>query len=102
LTSRVRASARTSIWRLGLDRNDVNGIVSRLEQHDQIERRPDPADRRRNIVTMTGAGQRHLDELQQFADTVQDELLAGLDAAERRDLQALLTKVLGGHQPQSA
>jgi len=88
--------------RLGLDRNDVNGIVGRLEQHDQIERRPDPADRRRNIVTMTGAGQRRLDELQQYADTVQEELLASLDAAERRDLQALLAKVLGSHPPQPA
>src|SRR5579875_2672557 len=88
--------------RLGLDRNDVNGIVGRLEQRGQIERRPDPDDRRRNIVTMTGAGRRHLDELQQYADTVQDELLARLDAAERRDLQALLAKVLGGHPPQPA
>src|ERR1700761_4588981 len=88
--------------RLGLDRNDVNGILGRLEQHDQIERRPDPADRRRNIVTMTGAGQRRLDELQQYADTVQEELLASLDAAERRDLQALLAKVLGSHPPQPA
>src|ERR1700755_806086 len=45
--------------RLGLDRNDVNGIVNRLEQQHRIERRADPADRRRNIVTMTGAGQQH-------------------------------------------
>ena len=88
--------------RLGLDRNDVNGIVNRLEQHHRVERRPDPADRRRNIVSLTGPGRRHLDELQRYADTVQDELLTGLDARERRQLQALLAKVLGGHQPQPA
>lgn len=88
--------------RLGLDRNDVNGIVGRLEQHHQVERRPDPADRRRNIVTVTGSGQRRLDELQRYADTVQDELLAGLDAAQRRQLQTLLATVLGGHPPQPA
>ena len=88
--------------RLGLDRNDVNGIVNRLEQQHRIERRADPADRRRNIVTMTGAGRHHLDELQRYADAVQDELLTSLDPAERGQLQALLAKVLDGHPAQPA
>jgi DNA-binding MarR family transcriptional regulator len=88
--------------RLGLDRNDVNGIVIRLEQEHRVERRADPADRRRNIVTVTTAGRRHLDDLQRYTDVVQDELLANLDAAERRQLQALLAKVLAGHRPQPA
>jgi DNA-binding MarR family transcriptional regulator len=88
--------------RLGLDRNDVNGILNRLEKRHQVERQADPADRRRNLVTLTGAGQQYLDDLQRYADMVQDELLAGLDAPERRQLQALLAKLLGGHQPQPA
>jgi MarR family transcriptional regulator, lower aerobic nicotinate degradation pathway regulator len=88
--------------RLGLDRNDVNGILNRLQDRHQVERQADPADRRRNLVTLTGAGQQYLDELQRYADTVQDELLAGLDPAEQRQLQALLAKLLGAHQPQPA
>ena len=88
--------------RLGLDRNDVNGIVTRLEQQRQVERRADPADRRRNIVTVTRTGRARLDELQRYTDAVQDELLATLSPAERRQLQALLAKVLAGHQPQPA
>lgn len=88
--------------RLGLDRNDVNGVVNRLEAQAQVERRADPADRRRNLVTLTDGGRAHLAELQRHADAVQDELLAGLDAAERRRLHGLLAKVLGGHQPQPA
>ena len=88
--------------RLGLDRNDVNGILNRLGKSRYADREPDPADRRRNVVTLTPAGRRHLDELQQHADQVQDELLAGLNATERRQLQALLTKLLDSHQPQSA
>ena len=88
--------------RLGLDRNDVNGVVNRLEGHQQVDRKPDAADRRRNVVTLTDLGRRHLDDLQQHADAVQDELLAGLDAAERRQLRSLLDKLLGSHQPQPA
>jgi MarR family transcriptional regulator, lower aerobic nicotinate degradation pathway regulator len=88
--------------RLGLDRNDVNGILNRLENGHQVGRRPDPADRRRNVVTLTGDGRRYLEEIQRSTDAVQDELLVGLDTAERQQLRALLAKLLDSHQPQPA
>ncbi|KUM99774.1 hypothetical protein AQI95_36710 [Streptomyces yokosukanensis] len=88
--------------RLGLDRNDVSGILNRLESDRQVDRQADPANRRRNLVTVTAAGRRHLEELQQHADAVQAELLAGLDTAERRQLQSLLAKLLDSHKPQPA
>ncbi len=88
--------------RLGLDRNDVNGILGRLEAERHVHRAPNPADRRRNIVTVTDAGREYLDELQKHADAVHDELLQGLDQGERERLQQLLDKLLGSHQPQSA
>jgi DNA-binding MarR family transcriptional regulator len=88
--------------RLGLDRNDVNGILNRLQGRHQVDRQADPADRRRNVVTLTAAGARHLEELQQYADAVHDELLAGLDASERQQLQSLLAKLLDSHKPQPA
>ena len=88
--------------RLGLDRNDVNGVLNRLEGRSQVDRQADPTDRRRNVVTLTPAGRLHLEELQQHADAVQDELLAGLDPVERDQLQALLAKLLDSHKPLSA
>src|SRR4051794_35109354 len=88
--------------RLGLDRNDVNGILNRLESAHRVGRQIDPADRRRNIVTVSPAGHAYLAELQDHTDAVQDELLVGLDTAERRHLQSLLAKLLQGHSPQSA
>ncbi|MFJ7217746.1 MarR family winged helix-turn-helix transcriptional regulator [Amycolatopsis sp. NPDC098790] len=87
---------------LSLDRNDVNGIVNRLDRTGRIRRETDPADRRRNIVVLTDAGLAYLTEIQQHTDAVQDELLSALTATERRQLQALLTKVLDGHAPQPA
>ncbi|GAA2597956.1 hypothetical protein GCM10010435_91660 [Winogradskya consettensis] len=88
--------------RLGLDRNNVNGIVTRLEHDNRIERSVDPADRRRNIVVATAAGLAYLGELEATAAEVQDELLAALDGTEREQLRQLLEKVLLSHPAQPA
>lgn len=88
--------------RLGLDRNEVSGIMARLAARDQVDRRPDPRDRRRNVVTLTAAGREWLAEIQAHADEAQASLLAGLSESERRTLNALLAKVLAGHPAQPA
>jgi DNA-binding MarR family transcriptional regulator len=88
--------------RLGLDRNDVNAIMTRLEAERHITRRVDPENRRRKIVTITAAGHASLDQLQRHADAVQDDLLAGLSPADRRQLHALLDKLLAAHPSQPA
>lgn len=88
--------------RLGLDRNDVNAILNRLQSSRRVDREPDPTDRRRNVVRSTAAGRQHLGELQQHADAIQDDLLRGLDPDERRQLQVLLAKLLDSHQTQPA
>jgi DNA-binding MarR family transcriptional regulator len=88
--------------RLGVDRNDVNGVVNRLEAARHVDRETDPADRRRNIITITRAGTTYLDGLVVHAEDVQNELLHALDAGERQQLTSLLSKVLAGHSPQPA
>ncbi|MGH3265818.1 MAG: MarR family winged helix-turn-helix transcriptional regulator [Trebonia sp.] len=88
--------------RLGLDRNEVSGIVTRLASGRHVNRQANPADRRRNVVTLTASGKRYLEEIQRHADAAQDELLAGLDPAERRQLNDLLAKLLSSHRGQSA
>lgn len=82
---------------LGLDRNNVNGIVVRLDADALVAREADPNDRRRNVVTITRAGRARLAELQGHADAVQAELLAALDAAEREQLVRLLDTILASH-----
>ncbi|MEU0433895.1 MarR family winged helix-turn-helix transcriptional regulator [Streptomyces sp. NPDC006290] len=102
-TGGVRGLSQADIGRrLGLDRNDVSGIINRLQACGKVDRRADPADRRRNVVTLAPAGRQHLGELQRHADAVQAELLAGLDAAEQRQLCDLLANLLDSHQPQPA
>jgi DNA-binding MarR family transcriptional regulator len=88
--------------RLGLDRNDVSGIVTRLESGRHVDRQADPANRRRNVVTLTASGKRYLEQIQQHADAAQDELLAGLSTTERQQLNKLLAKLLNSHGAQPA
>ena len=81
--------------RTAMNRSDVVTAVSELVDQGLAERTGDPADRRRNIVTMTPAGQARLGRLDDVLAQVQDELLAPLSAPERAELTRLLTRILG-------
>jgi DNA-binding MarR family transcriptional regulator len=81
-----------------MDRSDVVAAVNELAANGYVERAPDPADRRRNIVTLTAAGVAQLARLERALGRAQDELLAPLSAEERQALTGLLARVLAHHQ----
>ena len=81
----------------GLDRSDVAAALSELAGQGLVERTRDPADGRRNVVTMTPAGAAQLERLDSLVASVQDELLAPLSADERDLLRRLLTRLLDHH-----
>jgi DNA-binding MarR family transcriptional regulator len=82
--------------RTGIHFSDVVAALNELAEDGYLERRPDPADKRRNVVTITAAGRRRATELAATAAAVQDELLAPLTAAERTELVRLLTLLRAG------
>ncbi|MEU7869161.1 MarR family winged helix-turn-helix transcriptional regulator [Dactylosporangium sp. NPDC049140] len=83
--------------RSGIHLSDMVATVNELADRDLVERAPDPADRRRNIVSLTTAGRRQLRRLEQRLAEVQDELLAPLPPADRRRLTELLATLLEHH-----
>ncbi|MEO3771049.1 MarR family transcriptional regulator [Micromonospora sp. B9E7] len=83
--------------RCGIDRSDVVAAVNDLAGRGLVVRAPDPADRRRNVISLTDTG---ADEARRMTDTVgrvQDDLLAPLSTAEREQLTRLLTRLLDHH-----
>jgi MarR family transcriptional regulator, lower aerobic nicotinate degradation pathway regulator len=80
--------------RCGIDPSDMVALTAVLTADGLVERRPDEADRRRNLVTITAAGRRRLDALGEAAAGAQDELLAPLSTAERTRLTGMLTRIV--------
>ena len=85
--------------RSSIDRSDVVASVNELAGAGFVERTADPADRRRNVVTMTPAGTEQLRRLDGVLADIQDELLAPLSAGERDQLTRLLVRLLDHHAP---
>lgn len=81
--------------RSGLDRSDVVRWVDELEAAGLVGRERDPADRRRNVISMTAAGRRRLKTLDRQLTEAQGVFLGALSPVERDRLVALLGRLLG-------
>ena len=92
------ASQATLGRHCGIDRSDMVAMVNELADRELVDRAPDPADRRRNIITITPAGIRQLQRLDELLTQVQDDVLAPLSTAERAQLAQLLTQVVDHHR----
>lgn len=57
-----------------MDRSGVVAAINELAEQGFVERTPDPDDRRRNIVTLTTAGNRQPRRMDRALDKVQDDL----------------------------
>ncbi|THV42706.1 MarR family winged helix-turn-helix transcriptional regulator [Glycomyces buryatensis] len=79
--------------RSGVFRSDLVAVLNELVADGYIQRGPDPADKRRNVITMTEAGERRVIELDRILDGVNEKVLAPLTKAERGELFSLLGRV---------
>jgi DNA-binding MarR family transcriptional regulator len=80
---------------LHLDKNNCVILLNDLEEDGYIERRRDPADRRRHLVEMTPAGEKALERAEVKLETLEAEVIGDLSDEERATLRELLAKALG-------
>jgi DNA-binding MarR family transcriptional regulator len=77
-----------------LDPNNAVLLLNDIEAAGWAQRRRDPEDRRRHVVDITPAGLAALERADAALDSLEDDVLAPLDAAERETLRDLLARVL--------
>jgi MarR family transcriptional regulator, lower aerobic nicotinate degradation pathway regulator len=82
--------------RLWIDRSDLHAILNELEHDGFVARVRDQQDRRRNVVTLTAAGEAALARLDRRVQEAQHALLEPLSARDRRQLRRLLETIVDG------
>ncbi|WP_281879937.1 MarR family winged helix-turn-helix transcriptional regulator [Nocardia sputorum] len=87
-------SQRVLSEELRIDRSVMVGIADDLEGSGYVRRERDPADRRAYAVTITEKGNRALSNAEQAVPEFLDRAFTALEPDERRQLTALLGKLL--------
>ena len=77
-----------------LDPNNCVLMLNDLEAAGHVERRRDPADRRRHIVEMTQEGQKALAAADRAVESLEEDVLGALSPEEREVLRSLLDRAL--------
>jgi DNA-binding MarR family transcriptional regulator len=76
--------------RMGVDRTTMVTLVDELEGKGLVDRRPDPRDRRKNVVALTEAGRVTLQGATEAADEAERSFLGALSDQQAATFRELL------------
>ncbi|MFG1810473.1 MarR family winged helix-turn-helix transcriptional regulator [Streptomyces sp. NPDC049040] len=93
LAAQEAASQQQAAGRLGVDRTTMVAFLDTLEGKGLVARRPDPDDRRRNVVVLTAKGTQTLRDATAASDAAERAFLAPLTAPDAAGFRAALRAV---------
>jgi DNA-binding MarR family transcriptional regulator len=79
-----------------MDPNNCVLMLNHLEELGYLERRRDPADRRRHIVCLTAHGREAMLRAEAALESLEGKVLGALSPQERDELRTLLSRALAG------
>jgi DNA-binding MarR family transcriptional regulator len=85
---------------MGIDPSAMVKLINELESAGLAKRERRPGDRRAWEVSITPKGRRTLERARRLVTHVEDDVLGGLTAADRRRLLMLLRRALDSAPPQ--
>ncbi|HYW58014.1 MAG TPA: MarR family winged helix-turn-helix transcriptional regulator [Polaromonas sp.] len=88
----------TLAGRVAFDAATSGSVIGRLEAKGWVRREADPQDKRRKLLWVTAEGEAVALQMKRSVSKVQSRLLAPLEASERKQLAALLGKLISGHE----
>ena len=77
-----------------MDPNTAQGVILRLLRRRLVMRQPSPEDRRRKLLSLTESGAALAGRLKEEGRAISEATLAPLTARERRQLLALLARLV--------
>jgi DNA-binding MarR family transcriptional regulator len=93
LRDRGELTQQSLCGQLHVDPTNLVAILNELEERGYATRRRDPEDRRRHLVEVSKKGIAVLEQVSEVMDGVEEDLLDGLEPAERAQLEGLLTSI---------
>jgi DNA-binding MarR family transcriptional regulator len=93
LRDRGELTQQSLCGQLHLDPTNLVAILNELERKGFATRRRDPEDRRRHLVEVSKKGIAVIEKVSEVMDGVEEDLLDGLEPAERKQLEGLLTSI---------
>jgi len=93
IDSQAPLSQQEAARRLGVDRTTMVALIDELEGKQLVQRRQDPADRRKNVVALTPAGRGTLRKAGKASDEAERRFLAPLTGDQAAEMRAALRRI---------
>ncbi len=84
--------------RVAFDPATFGSVIGRLEAKGWVLREADPLDKRRKLLWTTEAGEKIAVQMKRSVGKAQQRIVGPLAVAERVQLNALLAKLVAGHE----